>query len=568
MKLLILALGIAVASCAPPAVRDTISAPTRSAQPRTLEMVVNVEVKNLSPKAVGDTNPTRTTRIFNAGLTILDAQDNVRPYLAEALPQLGSETWQAFADGRMETTWKLRPGLTWHDGQPLVAEDFVFALQVYRSPELSAFFLNRPQDIIDQIVAVDPQTIRIHWRAPFLHTGDGIEPLPRGRLAEAFAALEQDPRGQRDAFTSLRFWTTEYVGAGPYSLTTWEPASHIEGAAFDGHVLGKPRIDRVVVRFINDENVVLANMMAGQGIHLSMAQAMRFEQGTILRERGGFNDVDKKGRVMFKATSTTTAIAQFRPEYQQMPALLDLRVRRAIAHAVDRDEINEALFRGQAPPAYTFVQPDASYWAEVDRAITKYPFDPRRTERLMQEAAFAKGRDGLFVGTGGERFQPAVWNSSGAQQEKLLAIVADTWQRAGIDAQQYVVPDGLARDQQTRATFPGILINPFGLGEPTSFNHMTTEQIGTQANRWTGQNRGGWVNPEADLLWERFNKTLDRGEQIQMFLQGMKVHSEHVPSIPLHFSLNVVSHVAALKGPQGDSQHWNIHEWELTFLSS
>lgn len=527
-------------------------------------MVVNIEVRNLSQKAVGDTNPARTTRIFNASLTIVDAQDAVRPYLAESLPRVDTDSWHVFPDGRMETTWKLRPGLSWHDGQPLTAGDFVFAFQVYKAPELSAFFGTRPQDIIERVVAVDPQTVRFYWRAPFLHTGEGVDPLPHVRLSEAFAAFEQDPRGGRDAFTALRYWTTEYVGAGPYSVAVWEPASHIEGAAFDGHVLGMPKIERVVIRFINDENVVLANMMAGQGIHLSMAQAMRFEQGMILRERGGFNDAERKGRVLFKATSTTTAIAQMRAEYLQAPGLLDLRIRKAMAHAVDRDEINEALFRGQAPVAYTFVQPQASYSAEVDRVITKYPYDPRRTEQLMSEAGYGLGRDGFLVATNGERFQPAVWNSSGAQQEKLLAIVAGTWQRAGIDTQQYVVPDGLARDQQTRATYPGILINPFGLGEPMSFNHMASEQIGTPANRWTGQNRGGWVNSEVDLLWERYNKTLDRGEQIQVFVQAMKLHSELVPSIPLHYSLNVVTHVAALKGPQGDSAHWNIHEWELT----
>ena len=68
-------------------------------------MAINSEVGNLSPKAVGIVNPVRTTRIFNANLTTVDAQDTVHPYLAESLPQLNTDDWRVFRDGRMR-----RPG--------------------------------------------------------------------------------------------------------------------------------------------------------------------------------------------------------------------------------------------------------------------------------------------------------------------------------------------------------------------------------------------------------------------------------------------------------------------------
>ncbi len=301
-------------------------------------MVINTEVSNLAMKAVGPTSPARTTRIFNAGLTIVDAQTNVLPYLAEALPQLNTGSWQVFPDGRMETTWKLRPGLTWHDRLPLTADDFVFAFQVYRAPALAGVFTARPQNLIDQVVAADPQTVRIIWNAPFLHTGDGLEPLPRAPLVESFAAFEQDPAGQRDPFMSQRFWTVEYVGAGPYRLTNWEPASHLEAAAFAGHALGKPRLDRLIVRFINNANTALASILAGQ-VQVIMNNVIGFENASVLRREGGFNDTDAKGKLLFIATATTTAVTQHRLEYQQTPALHDPRVRKAIAHATDKDAI-------------------------------------------------------------------------------------------------------------------------------------------------------------------------------------------------------------------------------------
>src|SRR5579864_7881532 len=122
-----------LAGCASPQLPTTgsTSPPSTPAQPTTLVMAINQEVKNLSAKAYGGVNPARTTRIFNAGLALADASGEFHPYLAESIPQLNTGSWQVFPDGRMETTWKLRPGLTWQDGHPLTADDFVFAFQVY-----------------------------------------------------------------------------------------------------------------------------------------------------------------------------------------------------------------------------------------------------------------------------------------------------------------------------------------------------------------------------------------------------------------------------------------------------
>jgi len=533
-----------------------------------MQMVVNTEVGNLSSKAVGPVNPQRTTRLFNASMTLVDGQENVRPYIAESMPQLNTESWRVLTDGRMENTWKLRPGLTWHDGTPLTADDFVFAHQVYTAPGL-AVFEPKPTNLIEQITAVDPQTLRISWRSTYLDNGVGHDPLPRSRLGEALAAYEEDPAGQRDAFLAHRFWTMDYVGAGPYRLTNWEPASHMEGAAFDGHALGKPRIDRFVLRFINDGNTVLSTVLAGQ-THYVMTGTMGFENAMVLRRQGGFNDTEGQGKIHPIGSAVIAAATQHRPEYQQTAALLDVRVRKAVVHAIDRESINDGLYEGQAPVANTFFVPESPYYPEIDRALTKYPYDPRRTEQFMVEAGFAKDRDGFFASANGERLQPLFWTPAAAQREQLLAILVNTWQRAGLDVQAFIMPNTLARDQQANTTFPGMLAYGTGLMEATAAQSLASEQIGTAANRWNGSNRGGWSNPEYDSLWDRYNKTLDRPEQIQTIVQMMKLQSEQLPNFPLYYFINPVAHVSALKGPEtgaiGTTPHWNIHLWELPVL--
>src|SRR5207245_2437639 len=93
---------------------------------RTLQIMTRVEPKNLSlkvPGAAGGVTSDAAARLFNAYLALNDEHEVAHAYLAEALPQLNTDTWKVFPDGRMETVYQLRPGLTWHDGTPLAAED-------------------------------------------------------------------------------------------------------------------------------------------------------------------------------------------------------------------------------------------------------------------------------------------------------------------------------------------------------------------------------------------------------------------------------------------------------------
>ena len=91
-------------------------------------MGVRYELISGQSKALNNSTSAVQKRLFNASLSLMDSKGTIRPYLAEALPQLNTDTWKVLPDGRMETTYRLRSNLTWHDGQPLAADDFVFAL--------------------------------------------------------------------------------------------------------------------------------------------------------------------------------------------------------------------------------------------------------------------------------------------------------------------------------------------------------------------------------------------------------------------------------------------------------
>jgi peptide/nickel transport system substrate-binding protein len=501
-----------------------------------------------------------TTRPFNAELDIVDGRDLPHPYLAEGLPELNSPSWRVFPDGRMETTHRLRPNLLWHDGAPLSASDFVFAWRVYGAPELGQSG-SRPQNLMEEVLAPDPRTVVIRWRAPYPDAGalkDEFQPLPRHMLEQPFA--QESP----EVFAGLPYWSVEYVGAGPFRLERWEPGAFVEGVAFDAHALGRPRIDRLVIRFFSDENTALTNVLA-ETVHLAADRALRYEHAQVLKREW----TSGKGVILPTPSNVRYVLSQSRPELANPPSVLDVRTRRAFFHSIDKQALSDGLFDGDAILTDRFLGPDVPYAAEIERAIARYPYDARRTEQLMGEVGFARDRDGYFASPAGERFNAVIWQLAGPQYEKELNILVDTWRRAGFDLQTFFLAPTQLRDGRLRASYPAWVITQGGGSTEATLDFLTTNLTPTPANRYSGNNRGGWVSLEYDRLWHAFNTTLDRAERNRQVGQMLRILSEELPALPLYFNLAPTAYLASLKGPEMPARipdplvTWNIHEWEL-----
>src|SRR5205807_8986656 len=104
-----------------------------------------------------------------------------------------------------------------------------------------------------------------------------LPPLPMHLLQTSFQQL--DPLG----FSSLTFWTGDYVGLGPYRIDLWEPGSFLEGSAFGQYVLGRPKIDRFRVRYVLDENAAIAYLRAGE-VQFVGDSAIRLENSLTLQD--------------------------------------------------------------------------------------------------------------------------------------------------------------------------------------------------------------------------------------------------------------------------------------------
>lgn len=495
-------------------------------------------------------------RFFNATLDIYDVRENSHPQLVEALPDLDAGTWRVFPDGRMETHYTLRPNLTWHDGTPLHPEDFAFALRVYKTPELGSAS-TRPIPQMDAVVVHDARTFTIHWRQPYADAAslsNTFQALPRHILEDDFKTMDAI------AFTGHSFWTTQYVGLGPFKLDRWEPGAFLEGSAFENYVLGRPKIDRMKILIINDPQTAMANVLAGE-VHFVTNFTFAVDQGQVLEQTWAANG---GGTVLYSPTQRRLGLIQMRPEYQQPKALADVRVRYAIAHALDDQTRVDVLDAGKGQVAYTLASPGLSYYPELEKAVLKHTFNPRRAQELMAEAGWTRGPDGFFMDATGERFTIEVASSAGTKNEQEAAIYVDSLRRVGFDAFQYITPVAQISDNENRVTRGGLSLR--GAGQ--EYQNYISSAIPGPENRWRGNNRPGWSNPEFDQTFERLERTFRLNERIQLMAQ-----LERLVSVDRAVTMNtwesVVNAVAAgLHGvevrmtPEASGPESWVHKWE------
>lgn len=495
-------------------------------------------------------------RFFNATFDVTDLHEMVHPHLVEALPQLNTDTWRIFPDGRMETRSTLKPSLTWHDGTPLHAEDFAFAHRVYKTPELGAA-TSRPVGQMEEVLAPDARTVIIRWSEPYTDAaqlGTGFQGLPRHLLEEPFRTL--DPV----SFTNHPFWTLEYVGLGPYKLDRWEPGAFVAGSAFEQHALGRPKIDQIRIVFINDPQTALANVLAGE-VHYVTNFMFSVTHGELLEQQWAQS---RAGTVIYSPVQRRLGLIQMRPQYQGPKALADVRVRYAVAHGLDDQTRVDVLDGGKGQVAHALTSPGVPYYAEIDKAILKHPYDPRRAQELMAEAGWTKSADGFFVDSARNRFTIKVTSTAGGKNEQEAAVYVDSLRRVGFDAEQHVQSVAEQADGEARATVPGLALRGAGQAFET---HLSAQTPGPE-NRWRGNNRNGWSNAEYDRLFATLERTFAQGERVALIAQLERIVSVDRAITMNSWESQVNSVIAGLHGPQprltpdaGSTESF-VHTWE------
>ncbi len=556
-----------IVACAPPPASRTseLSAAgnPRPAVSKTVRIAALREpVQGLAPPG-GTQHGDRTSiaYIFHAGLTMYDAQGNLQPFIAEKVPSLDDGDWKVLPDGQMELTWRLRRDVRWHDGVPLTADDFVFGAEVVQDPEVPLFRGLGIQGL-SEVVALDDHTLLARWKQPNFEA-NASGPMDIGAYPRRLVGSLYESRDMQ-AFMNSPYWTSEFVGLGPFKLSQWLLGSSTEAVAFDGFFLGRPKIDRVIIRYISDLNTMVSNLLAGE-IDV-IPNIIKIEEVMALRSawdpRGG-------GTAVLNFSHVEALRIQFR--YPNAPWARDVRVRRALVHMTDRQSLADTLLHGQTKVADAFVSTqDPAYRILEQRGFPRYPYDVAAGERLLAEAGWTAGPDG-FVNAAGERFAielRVVANST--YNTNMGLAITDQWKTARLNPTMFVITNELPTRQreELKATPNGVFWQPDPL-ESRVLERFTTARSSTEQSLWRGDNYGAYSNPVFDQMFERYMSTLPATQRHELHADMLKLLAEDVPFIPLLYGPNnSMAYRAGLRGPTSLppaqlAATWNIYAWDI-----
>ncbi len=305
-----------------------------------------------------DPHGTAATLAFMAMKSLYDTL--VEPDDEGRLVPALAESWTVSPDG-ITWTFKLRSGVRFHHGKTLDAGDVKATLERILDPATRS-----PRRLqigpIRSVEAVDAQTVRIVLTERFA-------PL-LAALAEGWGAiLPADLIARRHDFGARP------VGTGPFTLAEFQRDSFIRLQRFDGYwIRGQPRLREVLIRFVPERAVKVAGLLSGE---FDAVDAI--DPDDLARVRA-----NPEIRIITQVTSLVNVVAI----NNSRPPLRDVRVRRALWHAIDRRQVLRTAYGPESVPSAVFMDVTSPFWVDLG---DPYPFDPDRARRLLAEAGHGSG---------------------------------------------------------------------------------------------------------------------------------------------------------------------------------
>jgi peptide/nickel transport system substrate-binding protein len=457
--------------------------------PNTLVMAIENNPTNLDPRVGTDGQSEFIDELLFDSLVRKDQNFNLVPGVAERWEITDPQTY----------VFHLRQGIRFHDGRPLTSKDVKWTLDTMRDGSLRTI-KGATYKLVDRVETPDDFTLVVHLTEPFA-------PLLWNLSEGAFGIV---PYGSGKDFKS------NPIGSGPFRFVRADPDSQVVIERNDQYWGEHAHLQRIRFAVVPDATTRAlelrkgsADLVAANSLPPDMVRALEGERKIAVQRHPG----------------TSLAYLAFN---LRDPILKDVRVRQAVAFAIDRQTILHYLMDDSGRLAANVLPPE--HWA-YNPDVAQYPHDIARANSLLDAAGYPRGKDGI-------RFHLTM-KTSDQETTRLLAAVL----------QQQLRPAGIALD-----------IRSFEFG--TFYSDVTKGSFQLYSLRWIGYsnqdpdifedvfhsasfapkraNRGYYSNPEIDRLVEQGRRTLDQQERKRIYAEVQRILARDLPYINLWYMDNVL----------------------------
>ena len=516
----------------------------------------------LNPHFAVGTKDQDGSRIFYEPLAGWDGNGTLIPILAAEIPT--PENGGVSRDGK-QITWKLKRGVTWHDGTPFTSADCLFNWEYASDPATSAVTIGSYKDV--KVVALDSHTIRVDypkaapfWADPFVGTRGMLIPK---HLFEPYKGAKS-----RDAPNNLK-----PVGTGPYKFDSFTPGDMVKGVINTNyHQPNRPFFDSIEMKGGGD--AVSAARAVLQTGEFDYAWNLQVEDEILVRlEQGG------KGRVMvipggdvehiqIAYTDPWTEVEGDRANPKtRHPILQEAAVREALSLLVDKQSVEKFIYGRTGQATSNFVNNPQRFRS----TNTKMEFNVDRANDILEKAGWKKGSDGIRE-KGGKKLKFVYQTSVNQPRQKTQQIFKQAAQKAGIDLELKAVtasvffssdvanPDTYTKFYTDIQMYTTTMTQP----DPEIFmNQFCSWEFSTKANKFQGRNITRWRNDEYDKLYRAAEAELDPVKRAAMFIRMNDMPIMDWQIIPVVSRPRVRAAGNKLRLPETgwDSDFWALQDW-------
>jgi ABC-type transport system substrate-binding protein len=462
--------------------------------PDRLRIRIGADISILDPARIFQIeNQTVAANVYN-GLVKYDSATN------KIVPDLAT-SWTVSPDAK-EYTFKLRDGVTWHkDFGPFTSDDVKFSYERVLDPKTASAYRGQVADI-QSIETPDAHTVR------FILSGSNAGFLHK------VAAFNQGWIVSRKAVTQLGDkFRLNPIGTGPFVFAKWVPGSEVQLAANPKYFEGAPKVKELVLRLIKDETAAAIALEKREiDVFFALQQPEVIER---LRHTSGVKVLSRP------ASSTLNLVLNM-----QLKPLNDVRVRRAIAHAINRKALIDGFFRGTKYEADTVL---TSAFEDNTDDVPKYPYDPEKARALLKQA-----------GVSDLPFEITTVGLS--PYDKLVVPIANDLMQVGIQAKVRVLERAAYGQARASGNVQSCVTSVVGPPDPST--PLVT--LFARKSFPPGLNTARYDGVE-DLL-ARVTAELDPAKRKELYAQILRKTATDEPLVPLYADQLFMAHSDAVHG--------------------
>jgi len=508
--------------------------------PGTLRIAVTSSPKSLNPILSTTTTEGIAESFILDPLIATDPQGRDHPVLASAVPTLANG---GISKDGLTITYHLRHGVRWHDGAPFSSHDVAFSFAAIMNPN-TAVSTRHGYDDIARVVTPDAYTVVLHLIKPFApaihtffaHSDSPFEILPAHLLAR-YKSLDRIP------------FDGAPIGTGPFKFVRWQRGDSIEYAANDDYFLGKPKLRRIVLHIVPDENTIV-NQLRTHEIDWFIQPTPRVYPDLKAIPGIAVRLVDFNG---YDAIQFNT----------QAPPVDDARVRRAMGLALDKTRLVRDLTFGTTLPATEDLP--SFMWAYDPGAGTKAR-DLPKARALLEEAGWKLGSDGIRR-RGTQRLTIGFAFRPDSYTDRIrVAPIAAMEREAGIELEPKGYNTSLLYATQAQG---GILasgrfqatVGPWYAGiDPDDSTQLLCNQFPPNGWNWSR-----YCNRKMDAAQKVALSHYDIPTRKRAYAEVEELLAEDAPFIYLWWPRQIEAINDDLKNfrPNGIVENWNAYEWSI-----